>query len=367
MNLSKENQLSQLPTPHESDEEDLSMALLLVQSHSLPMVLQAAIKLDLFEIIARAGPDACLTALDIAGQIPNQNPKAHIVLDHVLGFLASYSVLTCSLRKVTVKDGVSTDERVYGLQPFCKYLVRDKDGGSLAPWAVIDQHILDAWLHLKDAVLEDVNPFEKAHGVNLFQFMHREGMDFQQFIKPLWTHTKIIMKKILVIYKGFENRKQVVDIGGSSGIVVGMITSKYPAIKAINFDLPQVIQKAPPIPGVEHVGGNMFERVPNGDTMFLKWILHDWNDEQCIKILKNCYEALPEDGMVIVLEMLLSANPEADTSNKEARNLDLIIMLHGGIERTAEEYEALAKAAGFARMELVCSACKFWVMEFHKK
>ncbi|KAK9140757.1 hypothetical protein Scep_010438 [Stephania cephalantha] len=179
--------------------------------------------------------------------------------------------------------------------------------------------------HLKDAVLEDVVPFQKANGVHLFQFMHRNHINFQQFWAPIFTHTSIVMKKILEIYDGFQNRKTIVDVGGSSGLGIGMIKSKYPLIKAINFDLPQETQIAHPIP------------------------------------------AIPDDGMVVVLEMLLPTSPEADASNKEVRNMDIVMnMFFGGAERTEKEFEALGMAAGFARMRLVCSACKFWLMEFYK-
>ncbi|KAK9138122.1 hypothetical protein Sjap_008716 [Stephania japonica] len=348
----------------DNNEQDLSTALLLLQSHVLPMAFQAATQLDLFEIIARAGPGAQLSASKIASHIPNvKNPKAHVALDRILGLLASHSVLTCSLNK----DGVGTDERVYGLQPFCKYLVRDSDGGSLVPGNVMVKPIFDSGFHLKDAVLEDVIPFQKANGVHVFQFMQQNHINFRQFWAPILTHTSIVMKKILEVYDGFQNRKTIVDVGGSSGVVIGMIKSKYPLIKAINFDLPQETQIAPPIPGVEHVGGDMFVSIPNGDTMFLKWVLHNWNNEQCVTILKNCYKAIPDDGMVVVLEMLLSTNPEDDASNKEVRNMDLVMnTFFGGAERTEKEFEALGKAAGFARMRLVCNACKFWVMEFYK-
>ncbi|KAK9160119.1 hypothetical protein Syun_006460 [Stephania yunnanensis] len=127
----------------DDDEQHLSSALLLVQSHVLPMVFQAATHLDLFEIIARAGPGALLSASNIASHIPNvKNPKAHVALDRILGYLASHSVLTCSLSKEGV--GGTDGERLYGLQPFCKYLVRDRDGRSLAPGTVMVKPILNS-------------------------------------------------------------------------------------------------------------------------------------------------------------------------------------------------------------------------------
>ncbi|KAL5572233.1 hypothetical protein UlMin_021831, partial [Ulmus minor] len=88
--------------------------------------------------------------------------------------------------------------------------------------------------------------------------------------KVLHDDTTIVTKKILDFYKGFEHLSQLVDVGGGLGVTLNLITSKYPHIKGINFDLPRVIQQAPSYPGVEHVGGDMFERVPSGDAIFLK-------------------------------------------------------------------------------------------------
>nr|DAD39182.1 TPA_asm: hypothetical protein HUJ06_013505 [Nelumbo nucifera] len=57
--------------------------------------------------------------------------------------------------------------------------------------------------------------------------------------------------------------------------------------------------------GVEHLGGDMFEYVPKADAIFMKCILHDWNDKDCLKLLKNCWKALPNLGMVIAVESIL--------------------------------------------------------------
>ncbi|CBI38723.3 unnamed protein product, partial [Vitis vinifera] len=181
-------------------------------------------------------------------------------------------------------------------------------------------------------------------------------------------HTIMITNKIVESYKGFGNLKQVVDVGGGLGTTLGIITSKYPSIKAINFDLPHVIQHALPYPGVEHLGGDMFESVPNGEAMFLKWILHDWSDEHCLKLLKNCYKALPEHGKAIVVEGFLPEIPEGSASVQALCEGDLIMMTQnpGGRERTKQEFLDLAMAAGFAGIRFECLVYNYWIMEFFK-
>nr|DAD41961.1 TPA_asm: hypothetical protein HUJ06_016284 [Nelumbo nucifera] len=112
----------------------------------------------------------------------------------------------------------------------------------------------------------------------------------------------------------------------------------------------------------------MFEYVPKGEAIFMKWILHDWNDEDCLKILRNCWKALPKSGKVIIVESILPMAPEASYRSNIAFTHDLVMLTHcpGGKERTQKEFEALAIDSGFAGCEIVCNAYHTWVMEFHK-
>ncbi|GAB4826072.1 Caffeic acid 3-O-methyltransferase [Ancistrocladus abbreviatus] len=176
------------------------------------------------------------------------------------------------------------------------------------------------------------------------------------------------MKQILETYNGFKGLSSIVDVGGGSGATLNMIHSKYPEVRCINFDLPHVIEKAPSYPGVEHVAGDMFVSVPKGDAMLIKWICHSWKEDECIELLKNCYMMLPDHGKVILCEHILAIKPETNNSAKTTFNLDAIMLAHNeGKERTAKEFEALAKAAGFVGFRVACSAYNTTVMEFFKK
>ncbi|KAL8253377.1 hypothetical protein R6Q59_037070 [Mikania micrantha] len=181
-------------------------------------------------------------------------------------------------------------------------------------------------------------------------------------------HTTIVMTEILKHYNGFDNLKSLVDVGGGLGIALSMIVSKNPTIKGINFDLPHVIQHSPIYQGIEHVGGDMFIEVPQGDVIFMKWILHDWSDDYCAKLLKNCYKALPENGKVIIVEAILPFLPNTSSSFRVSTYLDVSMMTQnpGGKERTENEFLTLAKCAGFRGIRKERFVCNFWVMEFYK-
>ncbi|KAL6126385.1 hypothetical protein ACLB2K_074435 [Fragaria x ananassa] len=182
----------------------------------------------------------------------------------------------------------------------------------------------------------------------------------------MFNHTTIVIKKILDLYKGFEHLEKLV--GGGLGVTLSQITSRYPHIKGINFDLPHVIKEGPSYTGVEHVGGDMFASVPSGDAIFMKWILHDWSDEHCLKLLKNCCNAIPDNGKVIVVEALLPVVPETSTAVKSTSQMDVLMMTQnpGGKERNKQKFIALATAAGFRGIRYECCVCNFWVMEFFK-
>ncbi|KAJ4974632.1 hypothetical protein NE237_007806 [Protea cynaroides] len=321
-----------------NEEEDCLFAMKLASASVLPMVLRAAIELDLLEILAKAGAGNLLSPSEIASLLPTQNPDAHVMVDRILRLLSSYSILTCSL--ATDENGGVT--RLYGLAPVSKY-------------------------HLKDAVLEGGTPFEKAHGMNLFSYLSQEPKFNKVFNTAMYNASKVTMKKVLETYKGFEGLKEVVDVGGGYGVTLNLIISKYPTIKGINFDLPHVVKAAPSYPGFEHVEGDMFINVPKGDAIFVKWILHGIDDEKCLKLLKNFWKALPDTGKVIAVESVV---PEAPKSNLLVHNvlqMDLLMLAQpGGKERTEKEFEALAKGVGFAGLKIVCQVYSYSVIEFYK-
>ncbi|VFQ63624.1 unnamed protein product [Cuscuta campestris] len=356
-------------TGAEPDDEGACLfAMQLASASVLPMALKAAIELDLLELMAKAGPGADVSPSELAAQIPAADKEAAaVMLDRILRLLCTYSVLNCSLRNLPDGGGV---ERLYSLAPVCKYLTRNADGVSMAPLLLMNQDkvLMESWYHLKEAVLDGGIPFNKAYGMSAFHYHGTDPRFNKVFNLGMSDHSTITMKKILDDYRGFGGLKSLVDVGGGTGATLKMILSKHPHIKGVNFDLPHVIRDAPNFPGIEHVGGDMFERVPRGDAVFMKWICHDWSDAHCLKLLRNCHAAVPEDGKVIVAECLLPEAPDASPATRNVVHIDVIMLAHnpGGKERTEKEFEALAVAAGFRGFRKVCCAVNTWIMEFSK-
>ncbi|XP_076947386.1 caffeic acid 3-O-methyltransferase 1-like [Bidens hawaiensis] len=348
-----------------SEEETFNHAMQLISTATLPKALLNAIKLKVLETMAEAGPDARLSAQEIARRLSISNPNAPSMLDRMLRSLASNSIVTCSQQ---VHD--STPVRVYGLAPVAKHFIPNEDGASLGSLLEMNQDhsSFDTWSKLQDSVLEGGTPIERLHGTGRFKQTALDDKINAIFNKAMVDTSVILVKDMLKCYHGFNNLKSLVDVGGGLGITLNMIVTQYPTIKGVNFDLPQVIKQAPLYPGIEHVGGDMFQNVPKGDAIFMKWILHGWSDDDCVKLLKKCYNTLPRDGKVIIVEKIIPFIPDTSYLTRAITDLDLTMMTHttGGKERTEDEFQSLAKLAGFREMKKMCFVSTCWVMEFNK-
>ncbi|GLJ55163.1 hypothetical protein SUGI_1183930 [Cryptomeria japonica] len=350
------------------NEEEWVLGEELCTFSCLPMAMKAAIELDVLQIIANAGDGHQISPTQIIAQIPNvTNPEAAITLDRILRVLASHSLLSCS---VTIGQN-GKPERLYGLTPLCKYLVPNKNGLSFAPLALMNQDkvFMDTWFYLKDAVLDGSQPFIKAHGVNTFEYPAKDQRFNMIFNKAMADHSAMMMERILDSYHGFKDLEELLDVGGGVGSTLNLIVSKYPHIRGVNFDQPHVVAAAPQFPGVKHVGGDMFESIPYSKAILMKWILHNWSDDHCIKLLKNCHEALSEKGKLIVMDFILPVAIDNSASTKQALYADLCMLAYipRAKERTKEEFNNLAKLAGYGGgIKPICCVNGLWVIEFLK-
>ncbi|KAK7407780.1 hypothetical protein VNO78_09858 [Psophocarpus tetragonolobus] len=355
----------------ENEDDAYLCAVLLCFSRVLPAVLNAAVDINLFDIIAKAKSscDSSLSASEIASLLPNQHPQLANRLERMLPLLASYSLFDCSIR--TNEDGKR--ERVYSLSPVGQYFAFDKDdGSSLAPLqTLIHSGFHDIWKDVKDAIVDHDNNihFQNVHGMPLYDYTEKNAELNHIFHKAGTHYAPIELKKILKSYKGFEGLSTLVDVGGGLGDTLKQILVAYPSIKGINFDLPQMIQNASPHPGIEHIGGDMFKSVPSGDAILLKFVCRNWPDKDCIKFLKICHKALPQHGKVIVMDYIIPNVPNSSYISKHTCTVDNVMFLaHDGRGRTENEFKNLCKSSGFSKFHVGSSdiSITLGVMEFYK-
>jgi hypothetical protein len=146
--------------------------------------------------------------------------------------------------------------------------------------------------------------------------------------------------------------REVVDVGGGFGAFVVGALRTYPDLRAVLFDLPEVIatagtqlERAGVTDRCRTVGGSFFDAVPSGaDLYHLKFILHDWPDDRCLRILANCRQAMGSGGRLIVVEHVIPDEPGPHV----ARFMDvaMLVLTPGGRERTEREFARLFSAAG---------------------
>jgi hypothetical protein len=149
----------------------------------------------------------------------------------------------------------------------------------------------------------------------------------------------------------FRGLEVIADVGGADGHVLGQILAQTPEARGILFDLPSVVGSAEEQPltmavidRVEIVPGDFFDAVLQADGYVLSFILHDWSDEECLKILDNIRSRIPEDGRLIIMELVM---PPGDTPHlSRMSDLNMLVMVSGK-ERTEPEYAQLLAAAGF--------------------
>ncbi|KAK4378186.1 hypothetical protein RND71_000048 [Anisodus tanguticus] len=238
-------------------------------------------------------------------------------------------------------------EMGYVQTPVSRLLTRN-GGNSMAALVLLESSpvMLAPWHYLSAHVLAKGNTaaFSVAHGKNVWEYAKTNPEHSKLINDAMACLARVTMRAIIVncaeIFKGIES---LVDVGGGNGTTLGMLVKAFPWISGINFDLHHVVSVAPRYHGVVHVEGNS--------------VLHDWSDEECIQILKNCIKVIPKDtGKVIIVEAVLVEKRGNEKSLKDVGfMLDMIMMAHttNGKERTAKEWAHILTEAGFTRHSIV--------------
>lgn len=195
-------------------------------------------------------------------------------------------------------------------------------------------------------------PFNIRFGKSYFEYLAEHPELARTFGEYMSVMTRVTEDAIFAAH-AFRPFRLAVDIGGSHGTMLRRLLKDEPAANGIIFDLPHVVQEAqgyfaaaPDANRISAIGGNFFEAVPEGaDLYVLKQILHDWNDTDCITILRNIGRAMADGGRVAVIDIML---PETPTPHP-GWAMDLMMMcLTGGRERKRYEFERLFDQAGYA-------------------
>lgn len=274
---------------------------------------------------------------------------------------------------VLVQNKASNEQEeitTFGLSAKGKLLRR----GSQRDLASVVLHWMEtplwnAWAELPDYIVGDsavgqdteesgrarkeVLPFEKANGMSSDEFYCQDNAESLKNANAFVRYISNEEEK--AVLSGFNwdqlSGKTLLDVGGHKGKVMGLIASKYPEIKCISFDLPEVISSATAPEGVELFGGDIFQGdLPSCDAIFMKHFLDKvmWDKKQTIQILSSCRDALPDGGHVIIAEAVLPDDCSSATgTNLLHLYIDVLFLLVGReAARTESEWSDLAEKAG---------------------
>ncbi|KAJ7517720.1 hypothetical protein O6H91_21G037400 [Diphasiastrum complanatum] len=324
----------------------------LIYAFVTPCVLKAAVLLGIPDIIATNGktdPDGALSVHQISAQLKSDSPREDY-LERLLKHLVAKKVLK------EIRDG-RTGESKYGLTSMSNLLLKGRNGSSGAPMLLLlsEDWVQQSLQQIDKVVLEGGEAFVRAHGVGFWDYLEQKPAAQNLFGDAMANDSKAVLLGVIRNYHGFKEVKSMVDVAGNLGLAVGMIVQAYPHIQGFNYDRPHIIAHAPIIPGVEHVAGDMFKRVPTADAIFLKHIMHDWDDELCMKILQNCYRALPENGRVLIVDIVLGYggvnHPLAGI--RAHRDVLMLCTQSGGRERSQDDWQQLLETSGFSHMKFI--------------
>jgi ubiquinone/menaquinone biosynthesis C-methylase UbiE len=215
-----------------------------------------------------------------------------------------------------------------------------------------------AWGEFMHSVQTGGSSFEHIYGMNLFEYLTQNPESAKIFDEAM-TNASAIESAALAASYDFSSIQTLVDVAGGEGLLIASILKSNPTLKGVLFDQPYVIERAKRFLEAEGVlerchlaAGNFFESVPEGgDAYILKYIIHDWDDERAMAILKQCHKVMPDNGKLLVAEKVIP--PGNEPFMGKFFDLHMLVMTSGGRERTEAEYRALFEKAGFKLTRIV--------------
>jgi hypothetical protein len=250
----------------------------------------------------------------------------------------------------TVGVLIEDDERRFALTPIGEGLRSDVEG-SLAGWIgfIAAPTLWQAWGDLEHSVRTGANAFQHVYGEDVWTYRSTRPEASAAFDRAMASLSSQDRHALTYDFTAFG---VIADIGGGTGAFLGRVLASAPDARGVLFDLPHVLAGAAAVlaaAGVddrcEMVAGSFFDRVPAGaDAYVLRAVIHDWEDDDAIRILAAVRRAIPDHGRVLLVERVV----EGPNEGRAAKWSDLnMLVAPGGRERTQAEFATLLTQGGF--------------------
>ena len=258
------------------------------------------------------------------------------------------------------------------LNPLAETLLQDAPV-PLRGWAIsqIGDDPYRAWGDLMHSVRTGGVAFDHAFGSDCWTWRAQHPATAKDFDEGMASFVSTHNEALIHSYP-FGEFGKIIDVGGGDGMLLSTLLTAHPAMQGVLFEQPRVIEKATQRMAANGlaarcavVAGDMFESVPaGGDAYILSRVLHDWNDERAIAILRNCRRSMAPGGKVLLVERIIPARIE----NSEAMRVLVVSDLHmmvmnGGRERTEAQYRELFAAAGLNLTRVISTGGAMSVIE----
>jgi len=319
-----------VPIPAATVYQQMTM---MVTSHWVSQIVRAAVDLSLADHLA----EGALTAEEVAQRE------------------GSASGTTFRLMRACVVLGLLTadTEGRFRSTPLLETLRRNAPG-SLRGLALATT-LRGQWLAWNDfiaSVRAGRTQAVAALGTDFFDYLEKHPSEAHDFSEGLTSTTALWTSDAAKVIDT-TGVTLAVDLGGANGSLLHLLREGNPSLRGIVFDRPNVVDGAAAETAqkglaerIKVVGGDFFQSVPSADLYLLKMILHDCDDERCIKILKNCRHAMSPGGRIAVIEMIVGEL--SDPGPAALIDMNMLAAVPGQ-ERPLTQYDALLSAAGLRR------------------
>ncbi|RDY12728.1 Isoflavone 4'-O-methyltransferase, partial [Mucuna pruriens] len=343
-----------------SEESELYHAQIHLYKHVYnfvsSMALKSAMELGIADVIHSHGKAMTLSELSSA---LNLHPTKVGILHRFMRLLTHNGFFT----KTTQNGKEGEEEIAYDLTPPSKLLIRSKST-CLAPVVkgALHSSSLDMWHSSKKWFTEDneLTLYQSATGESFWDFLNKttESETLGMFQDAMAADSQMFKLALNECKHVFQGLGSLVDVGGGTGVVTRLIHEAFPHLKCTVFDQPQVVANLTGNENLNFVGGDMFKSIPSADAVLLKWVLHDWNDELSVKILKNCKEAISgkgkgKEGKVIIIDIAIDETSDDRELTELKLDYDLVMLtMFNGKEREKKEWEKIIYEAGFSSYKI---------------
>lgn len=251
-------------------------------------------------------------------------------------------------------EGIFQEEKKYSFKhtELSKHLTSGEKANELIRLRVLrTQENYYAWSKLYEGLKTNRCPFDLYHKKNFFDYLEEDADSGNYFNQCMFNLTSRALPFILEFYS-FSSYKTILDIGGGYGQLMYGILKEYPEAKGIIYDLPEVIAGAldnnkEHNVNIEWIGGSFFDSLNvNADLFILRNILHNWPDEDAIKILKNCCKVMKPGNKLLVIENKVSDHGKGFNASLW-KDLEMLVYFDGR-ERNEREISELLYKAGLS-------------------